>query len=158
MNAIAALEIPGINILEPWSEYILDGTKTIETRTYPCLTKYLNTPILIVETPTRKGSRPAMIVGAVVFSKNKFYDSSLKFKRDLSKHRVPSGSKFDWKKEKPKWGWVVSERWRFKNPKPAPKHRGYVWTGVLSVDRTLLPQGLFKRLSSQTQQDSAQSL
>ena len=125
--------IPGINIQWPWSELILQGKKTIETRSYPIPKKHIGKPLAIIETPGPKGKKEAgiekaRIVGVVIFSGDKQYQSKSSWAADKKYHLVEENDhQYFFSKLKPKWGWTVSEVKRFKTVLPAPTSRGIVF-------------------------------
>lgn len=131
------MEMPAINIRQPWAKLILEKTKTIETRTYPIPKKYLDKDLLVIETPGDLKT-PATIVGIVRFSKSFKYESESEFKKDFSKHRVAEGSEFYWSSAKQKWGWIVSYSSPFKNPWKAPKRKGICWTQSVKLNQAAL--------------------
>jgi len=96
----------GINIQYPISKLILEGKKTIETRTYPIPSKYLNNEMLMIETPGKNGTFAARIVAIIKFTECFQYKSKNKFHKDILKHHVQVDSLWDWK-NKAKWGWRI---------------------------------------------------
>jgi hypothetical protein len=149
------IKLPGLNVAEPWAELLFSKRKVVETRTYPIPARFLNSPIMIVETPKKKGGEKARIIGAIEFKECKFYETELAFRKDELLHLVQAGDIYDWKKEKPKWGWAVWRVWRFNESSVAPPRRGYVWTGPLEIAVDHLPAALLKLLSSRKQPGSA---
>src|SRR4051812_17550560 len=107
----------GINIQWPISSRILDGTKTIETRTYPIPLKYIGKDLLIIETPGKEGKFKARIVGLVRFSGSFKYSSREHFAADHGRHLVSRDSPWFWK-GKAKWGWEIVSVKRFPHSKP----------------------------------------
>lgn len=122
----------GLNIQAPWAMMIVDGQKTIETRTYNIPDRYLNVPIALVETPGRTGGFRARIVGLIWFSRSKLYETRKSFDADFVEHKVHRDSDYDWKPEKKKYGWVVAKVQKLRVPLPAPAPRGIVWTGKMA--------------------------
>ena len=96
----------GINVQYPISQSIVSGKKVIETRTYPIPAKYLNTDLLLVETPGKDGLFEARITAIIKFTECKQYRNSSEFYRDSPRHLVKKGSKWAWS-TKPKFGWTV---------------------------------------------------
>jgi ASCH domain-containing protein len=131
------MEMPAINIRQPWAKLILEKTKTIETRTYPIPKKYLDKDLLVIET-SGELKTPATIVGIVRFSKSFKYESESEFKKDFSKHRVGKDSEFYWSSAKQKWGWIVSYSSPLKNPLKAPKRKGICWTQSVKFNQAAL--------------------
>lgn len=84
----------GININDkefPFTDYILDGIKTIETRGTNSLKSVVGQRVAIVRT----GKGKAIIVGYVDVTGVKRYDAENEFRRDYDKHLVEKGSKYD---------------------------------------------------------------
>jgi hypothetical protein len=123
--------IPGVNIQAPWSELILSGQKTVETRSYPVPPKYIGKELAIIETPGSSGLIPqARIVGIVVFSGSHQYETREDWLNDKKRHLVePDHAHFSFSSGKPKYGWEITKVIAFDNPVPAPKQKGIVFTG-----------------------------
>jgi len=84
----------GININDdsnPWTKWILNGTKTIETRNTNCLKSYINKEVGIIRTGT---NRKATLVGYVTINKPIIYTSKEMFDKDMAKHLVSPFSIF----------------------------------------------------------------
>lgn len=132
--------IPGINIQWPWSQLIIEGKKTIETRTYPLPENRKNIPIALIETPGPRGKKEAgiakaRIIGVIQFTGCKRYESATAWKKDFRRHRVPLNDRqyrFDPNKEK--WGWDVTVLEDYNTPISTPEIRGIVWTRECSVN------------------------
>src|ERR1700758_4101536 len=93
---------PGLNIQWPWSRLILDGHKTVETRSYKLPVKYENVPLALIETPgplgRRNGIESARVIGYVTFSTSFKYENRNQWARDLSRHRVSiNDADFSWR-------------------------------------------------------------
>ena len=89
-------QLMGININDSTQDFtnqILRGEKTIETRSTRSLDPYIGKRVGIVRTGVGK----ATLVGYATVGEPIFYDSVAKFRRDQSKHRVAPGSAFDMK-------------------------------------------------------------
>lgn len=121
----------GINIQWPISELIIDGSKTIETRTYPIPEKYLNEEMLLIETPGKSGDFKARIRAIIKFKRCFQYKSKTEFYKDFDKHCVEKGSIWDWR-DKSKWGWEVEVIKILKTPQPVKKH-GIVYRKEISL-------------------------
>ena len=123
--------VPGINIQWPWSEKIINGVKTIETRTYPIPKYLLNRYLALLETSgdlelyKRFQTR---IIGLIKFSDSFRYSSKTQWKQDFKKHCVPNTSKYTYKDKNIKWGWTISDIICFDKPQKAPKTRGIKFT------------------------------
>lgn len=90
----AVLKSMGINVNDssaPYTDMILDGRKTIETRASDSLDPYVGREVGLIRT----GKGPAKMVGKVRLGEPKRYESKEEFDRDRPKHRVPKGSKED---------------------------------------------------------------
>ena len=86
------------------SELILNGEKTIETRTYPIPSKYLNQEMVLIETPGPKGKFKARTRAIIKFTDCFQYKTKKEFYADFNSHRVSKNSPWTWA-DKPKWGW-----------------------------------------------------
>lgn len=121
----------GINIQWPISELILSGKKTIETRTYPIPSKFLEVDMLMIETPGRTGKFKARIAAIIRFTKCIEYKNKELFYEDSVHHFVTPDSEWAWK-DKKKFGWEVVVIKRYKQPREAPKKKGIVFTKNIS--------------------------
>lgn len=84
----------GININDleaPWTNYILSGKKTIETRNSPTLDAYIGKRVGIIRTGVGK----AQLVGYVDIVDKKEYTTFEEFRKDEDLHLVSIKSKFD---------------------------------------------------------------
>ncbi|HXH32217.1 MAG TPA: hypothetical protein VNJ01_15550 [Bacteriovoracaceae bacterium] len=117
-----------INVQYPISELILKGEKVVETRTYPIPPSYLGNDLLMIETPGPKGSFQARIVAIIRFDKCAQYSSLSAFRKDFKRHRVANGSKWDWTKHKPKWGWEIVFLKKLTSPITFEGKKGIVYT------------------------------
>lgn len=120
--------LPGINIQYPWSQLLLSGKKTVETRFYPIPKKYTNVPLALIETPGKSGNFQARVVGIIRFERCYKYESERAFRSDESRHLLKNGADFDWETGKEKWAWCVLEVKSLPTAIPAPKRRGIIWT------------------------------
>jgi predicted transcriptional regulator len=120
-RAWALVKQMGININDseaPYTEMILDGEKTIETRRTNSLDPYVGEEVGIIRT----GKGPAELVGFMDIEKPKQYNNSQEFDRDRQQHRVPKGSKED--KEGKSVGYPLTD---VERTKPKEIHsRGYI--------------------------------
>lgn len=133
VSEMAKKSYTGLNIQYPITQLILSGEKIVETRTYPLPNKYLNTDLLIIETPGKNRNFKSRIIGIVQFSENIKYKSLKDFRSDFSRHRVSSGSKWDWKDEKPKWGWKISKLKILDKRTTFSKTKGIVFTKNITL-------------------------
>lgn len=86
--------IIGININDdtaPWTDMILSGKKTIETRTNTRLSKYIGKRVGLVKT-SKKGK--AVLVGYATVGEPIKYDSPEAFNKDFDKHQVSPDNAF----------------------------------------------------------------
>lgn len=84
----------GININDdssPFTEYILNGEKTIETRNSPTLRPYVGQRIGLIKTGKKI---KATLVGYIDIDKEIVYDDKKKFDKDYSKHLVGGDSPY----------------------------------------------------------------
>ncbi len=127
--------LPGINIQHPWTEFLLSGKKTIETRTYPIPKKYIGVEMAIIETPAKSkvimkdSPSVARIVGTIIFGTPIKYENARSWRSDSSKHLVTEKDmQFSWKqREGDVWGWPVIKVTRLSTPLPKPSTRGIVF-------------------------------
>jgi hypothetical protein len=95
----------GININDkhhPFTELILSGIKTIETRKAPSLHAYVGKRVGVIRT----GKGKATLVGFVTIREPVHYRSEEHFRRDETKHCVKSGSHYDIDSAG-KWGYPI---------------------------------------------------
>jgi SAM-dependent methyltransferase len=105
-DAVYALEVQA-----PFSTYILEGKKTIETRAYPLPAALLNKRVLLLEpaegiaaasslpAQIAAGSAKCKVIGSVTFNKCTRYETAEAWETDRDKHLVPKGSAYDWKED-----------------------------------------------------------
>lgn len=130
----------GININDrdaPFTEMILSGLKTIETRRSPSLHPAVGKRMAIVRTGVGK----AQVVGTVTVGRPVWYDSRSRWDADRDLHRVPKGSVHDWQPPG-KWAYPMIDPQRM-SPF-APKGRGIVFRKVNPVvkQNPTIPPGL----------------
>jgi uncharacterized protein (TIGR02996 family) len=117
----------GINIRdsddEPFTDWILDGKKTVETRGSNSLHPYLGRRVGIIRTRKKydPDGRPldaqAHLVGfATIHHEPVEYRTAEDFRADEDRHQVAEGSEHDWKGHK--WGYVLKGVSRLKTPRP----------------------------------------
>ena len=102
-------QIPGLNIQWPWSELLLNGRKTEETRTYALPARYEGVELAVIETPGQtgkvNGASRARIIGTITFNKSFAYLSKKKWIEDFDRHQItPSDPLFGWRPDKTKYG------------------------------------------------------
>ena len=96
----------------PFTDLILDGIKTIETRQSNSLKSLIGQRIGIIRT----GCGKAMLVGYVTITNVVIYDET-NFRADYPRHLVKKGSKYDIHTGGIKYGYILSDPERC-NPIP----------------------------------------
>ena len=105
-----ASELPrkmGVNINDKTQDFtgqILSGRKTMETRDTDSLRKYVGSEVGVVST----GKGPAQLVGYMTVGEPVVYNNRAEFKKDQSKHLVKTGSDYDIKRGKVKYGYPLT--------------------------------------------------
>jgi hypothetical protein len=131
---MAKRELPGLNVQAPWARMLLDGSKKIETRTYPLPSKYLGSEFWLIETPGRRGKFKSRIIGIICFSECKRYESSSEFYSDSDLHQVREHDlDYFWNPKVPKFGWIVSSIVAVAEI-PAPNPRGLVYSSPFTLE------------------------
>lgn len=105
----------GINIndqSQPFTDMIMDGEKTIETRNSRSLDSVVGKSVGIIRT----GIGPALLVGYVDVGEPIFYRNSKEFDLDWKRHRVEPKSPFYIGKNG-KWGYPLINPKRIPQPK-----------------------------------------
>ena len=118
----------GINInddLMPFTDLILSGKKTIETRNKNTLKSLINTTVGIIKTGKNK---QALLVGLMKISEPKVYLSKPEFRKDKNKHLIKSDSKLDFKDSK-KFGYPIVKTYKFREAIPVFS-RGIVFRNI----------------------------
>jgi len=98
-----------LNMFAPYSNALVNGEKTIETRNYQLPNKCKGVRIGIVEImPKNLPSKKPELIGEVVFVDCKEYNTKEEWEKDAPYHKVDANDeRFGWKKNKKKFGWVV---------------------------------------------------
>ena len=107
----------GVNInddLQPFTDLILSGKKTIETRNKNTLKSLVGQSVGLIKTGKNK---QAMLVGIVLFHPPKVYKTKSEFRKDKNKHRIKNDSKYDFN-QTIKYGYRISVVFKFKYPQP----------------------------------------
>jgi hypothetical protein len=105
----------GVNIndkAQPFTDQILSGKKTIETRRKNSLRPYVGKKVGIIRT----GKGQAMLVGFAVIGEPIFYGTKAEFSADFSRHLVGDKSEFGFK-QGGKFGYPLTSVTRCK-PQP----------------------------------------
>lgn len=89
----------------PFTEYILNGKKTVETRDKPTLRSLVGQRVGIIRT----GKGKAILVGYATIDDVIKYETEADFRADYSLHWVTEGSKYDIKKGGVKYGYVLTD-------------------------------------------------
>ena len=90
----------------PFTDCIIDGVKTVETREKRTLKSLVGTRVGIISTSK---TRKALLVGYVNIIDEIKYNSEEEFRTDYKKHLVLPGSKFDIKPGCVKYGYVLAD-------------------------------------------------
>lgn len=118
----------GLNIQAPWAALLINGSKSVETRSYPLPKKYEGVPLALVETPGKNGNFKSRIIGEITFSHSFKYPHEQSWKNDYARHGVSSSClMYSWG-DKPKYGWVVSNITKYDEPIEVKKKKGIVFT------------------------------
>ena len=117
----------GINIRAPWSTFLINSVKTVETRSYPLPRKYEGIELALIETPGKSRQFKSRIIGTITFSHCFRYPDENAWKSDYPRHRVDATNQFYKWNDKPKYGWVVSNIVKFDDPVDPPKKRGIIF-------------------------------
>ena len=126
----------GLNIQTPWSELLINEVKSVETRSYPLPEKYVGEEIAMIETPGRYGRFKARIIGTITFSHSFKYPDQRAWQDDYNRHCVAVDDPiYNWKDDKPKYGWVVSKVTKFDKPLDIRKRRGIIFTSGIKLKR-----------------------
>jgi len=126
----------GINInddYQPFTDLILDGSKTIETRNTPTLRPYVGKRVGIISTSKK---RKAKLVGYVDIVKEIEYTNEKQFNSDYNKHLVGKDSPFYIKDVK--YGYVLSNSKRIES-------RDIYSKGIISRSLNKEPMEISKR-------------
>jgi len=127
----------GLNIQYPVTDAIFDGSKPIETRTYPLPKNLEYKKLVVIETPGKVGKFKARCIGFVAFGPSVKYKNKEKFYIDAYRHGVwPDNKQFKWDAKKGKHGWPVLYVSRFREPLPAPK-KGIVYAKDVNVEKAV---------------------
>ena len=105
----------GINIndsAEKWTEFLLTGEKTIETRNTNSLKPYVGKVMGIIRTGVGK----AHLVGIVRLGEPIVYTTLEQFRADADRHGIQEGSGYDWKGKK--YGYPVEVLHKLDTPVP----------------------------------------
>lgn len=119
----------GLNIQIPWSSLLINGEKSVETRSYRLPKKYEGVPLKLIETPGKKGKFKSRIVGEITFSHCFKYVTKKQWLSDYNRHKVDENEEnFGWNPVVSKYGWVVSNIVKYEHPIEVKKKKGLVFT------------------------------
>jgi len=119
----------GINIQAPWSTLLINGDKSVETRSYALPKKYEGIELALIETPGKYNRFKSRIIGTITFSHCFKYPDKQSWKDNYNRHKVEEQDEFySWNPNKSKYGWIVSDINKFDEPKIPPSKKGIVFT------------------------------
>lgn len=146
------LTLRGLNINYPFSQLMLQGAKTIESRHFYLGHRNIanqGEELFLIETPGPRNvlgavlgdedvgppPRHAQVVGTVAFSSSRPYSSTSDWKKDRPKHRVKEGGSYDWDGSGEMHAWHVEKVRRFSEPLDAGSktQTGYPTPRTLNV-------------------------
>jgi len=126
----------GLNIQAPWSSLLINGLKSVETRSYHLPLKYEGVELYLVETPGKLGKFKARVIGTITFSHSFKYPDQKAWQDDYNRHCVAvNDPTYNWKDDKPKFGWVVSQVTKFDKPLDISKRKGIIFTTGLKLKK-----------------------
>ena len=129
-------QVFGLELQHPWAGAVVDGTKSIETRSYALPPSLIGKKIMVIESSSgqagvsslgnaitfsrSKQSGANKIIGWCIFSSVKLYKTEQEFRSEQSMHLVTPDSGYGWKDDATKkiYGWVVAEHCRFDESLP----------------------------------------
>lgn len=118
----------GINIQSPWSSLLINGLKSVETRSYPIPSKYEGVELALIETPGKNRKFKSRIIGTITFSHSFKYPNKIAWQDDYNRHKVENEDPmFGWQENKSKYGWVVSNINKFDEPLYLSKKQGRIF-------------------------------
>lgn len=126
----------GLNIQAPWSSLLINGLKTVETRSYHLPLKYVGVPLALIETPGKSGKFKSRIIGLIYFGESFKYQDKHEWMNDYNRHLIENNHMdYGWSDSKPKYGWVVTNIEKFDKPVDPPRKRGIIFTRNCSIWR-----------------------
>jgi hypothetical protein len=118
--------LTGINIQAPWAELLINGQKTVETRSYRLPQRLEGVELAIIETPGKSAKFKSRIIGTITFSNSFQYLDINDWLSDYNRHLVPINSEYRFI-DKPKFGWIVQSVTKLDNPVDPPSKRGIIY-------------------------------
>jgi len=117
----------GLNVRSPWSTLLINGQKTVETRSYTLPQRLEGVELALIETPGKSAKFKSRIIGTITFSDCIQYSSKEQWQADGNRHKVDINDMLYGWKDKPKFGWIVQSVKKFKNPVDPPTKRGIIY-------------------------------
>ena len=117
----------GLNVQSPWSTLLINGQKSVETRSYRLPQRLEGVELALIETPGKSAKFKSRIIGTITFSSCVQYSSKEQWVSDNSRHKVDINDKLYGWKDNPKFGWVVQSVNKFENPVDPPAKRGIIY-------------------------------
>jgi hypothetical protein len=127
--------LDGINIQYPISRLILDGTKTIETRTYPLPNRLVGRELVLVETPGKTGDFQSRGVAIIKFGESVQYKNKKHFYEAVEAHCVTPDSPWAWKEGQPKWAWPILSIYILSKHAELKRRPGIVYTKNIEISQ-----------------------
>jgi len=125
----------GLNIQAPWSTLLINGQKSVETRSYRLPQRLEGVELALIETPGKSAKFKSRIIGTITFSGCFQYSSKEQWQDDNSRHKVDINDKtYGWK-DKPKFGWIVQSVKKFKKPVDPPAKRGIIYANNCLLEK-----------------------
>jgi hypothetical protein len=119
--------VSGLNVQEPWASLLINGEKSVETRSYALPKKYEGVELALIATPGKKRKFQSKIIGVITFSHSFQYLNIKDWIDDSNRHCIFPGSPYYWDANKQKYGWVVSNIEKFNSPIDPPIKRGIIF-------------------------------
>jgi hypothetical protein len=119
--------LSGINIQAPWAELLINGQKTVETRSYRLPQRLEGVELAVIETPGKSAKFKSRIIGTIVFSHSFQYQNEGHWAFDYERHCVHITNEYGWKSNKLKFGWVVQSVSKLDYPVDPPVKRGIIY-------------------------------
>lgn len=130
----------GINIQAPIARLILEGKKTVETRTYQIPRAYIGSWMVVIETPGVTGRFTARMIGLVRFGESFEYPNRESFYAHSHLHLVKPDSCWKWKDGVSKFGWPVDDVAIFDKPLALKKRSGIRYSkGIILFENEICP-------------------
>ena len=125
----------GLNIQAPWSTLLINGQKSVETRSYRLPQRLEGVELALIETPGKSGKFKSRIIGTITFSGCIQYSSKEQWQSDETRHKVDTNNKlYSWN-DKPKFGWVVQSVKKFEKPVDPPAKRGIIYANNCLMEK-----------------------